>query len=332
MEMNSLEIVIANLEHRNPPRPAFEFRDDKKRINDFACAGITESKTLELRRWTEGSHEYYYDEWGNLWWRMKDGCAVGEIKTAALENWSKLNNLATPDWDAEYRYAAMRETFSQNKDKFKLAFLPGWIFATSRYLRKMEIYFMDLIESPDKIAELHLRVASIIEKCIRQTARAGADGFIFCEDLGLQNRTMISPDMWREFFSGHYKQLTATAHESGLKVFMHSCGYNWDLLDDLADAGIDCFQFDQPASYDFAMLSEKLRRRKIALYSPVDIQKVLPTGNEKLIRAEARRMLENFSSGLIVKSYGDLPGIGVKPEWDKWAYEEFITAGGLKTV
>jgi hypothetical protein len=36
----------------------------------------------------------------------------------------------------------------------------------------------------------------------------------------------------------------------GMKVFLHSCGMNWKLVDDLLDCGIDCFQFDQPAVYD----------------------------------------------------------------------------------
>lgn len=326
--MNGRDIVYANLEHGNPPRPAFEFFGNGKRVNDFICAGLAPSKIQIPAKWVEGEDEYYYDEWSNLWWRKKDGCLGGEIKTPAIQEWSDFKTLKVPDWDAPYRYEAMKTAFANSDGKFKLAWLPGWIFATSRYLRKMETYFMDLIEFPDEIEALHAIVADLMERCVVQVAEAGADGFIFAEDLGVQNRTMISPSMWRDVFSRHYKRLTSVAHSHGLKVFMHSCGYNWDLIDDLADAGINCFQFDQPANYDFKALSEKLKARKIALYSPVDIQKILPTGDEKLIRSEARRMVESFSGGLILKSYGDLKGIGVKPEWDEWAYEEFLRYAG----
>ena len=97
----------------------------------------------------------------------------------------------------------------------------------------------------------------------------------------------------------------------------------------MIDAGIDCFQFDQPANYDMPALARKFKERKVALYSPTDIQKILPTGDEKLIRAESRRMVEIFNGAMIVKSYGDLNGIGVKPEWDAWAYEEFVRFAGL---
>ncbi len=320
--MNSREIVFANLDHQHPPRIAFEFGAEG-RISDFVGAGLSPSKKYHQKRWTERDFEYYDDEWGNIWRRMPEGCAAGEIDTPALADWRSLDTLKLPDWDAPYRYEAMRTTFSQAPDKFKLAWIPGWVFATSRYLRKMEIYFMDLIEYPDEIERLHSKVADLIATVIPQLAEAGADGFIFCEDLGVQDRTLISPNMWRDLFGKHYLRLTGIAKECGLRVFMHSCGYNWDLIDDLVDAGIDCFQFDQPANYDMPALARKLKERKVALYSPTDIQKVLPTGDEQFIRAESRRMIETFNGGMIVKSYPDLKGIGVKPEWDQWAYEEF---------
>ena len=66
-------------------------------------------------------------------------------------------------------------------------------------------------------------------------------------------------------------------------------------------------------------LAALLKERKAALWSPVDIQKVMPTGDRALIEAAAHHMIDLFEGGLICKNYGDLPGIGVKPEWDRWA-------------
>lgn len=98
---------------------------------------------------------------------------------------------------------------------------------------------------------------------------------------------------------------------------------------DLIDAGVNVFQFDQPAAYDMPALADKLRERKAALWSPLDIQKFLPTGDRKLIEREARRLVDTFRDGLILKDYPDLPGIGVKDEWDMWAYTAFIEAAGI---
>ena len=85
-----------------------------------------------------------------------------------------------------------------------------------------------------------------------------------------------------------YTRLLGIAHDYGMKVLMHSCGQNWAIVPDLLDAGVDVFQFDQPALYDMPKLAALLRERKAALWSPVDIQKILPTGDRAIIEAGAR--------------------------------------------
>ncbi|HEY3376014.1 MAG TPA: uroporphyrinogen decarboxylase family protein [Armatimonadota bacterium] len=328
--MTPREIIYANLAHANPDRPGLTFSDD--RINDMRLTGPGPSLTFQQRRWTEENLEYYDDEWGNLWYRMLDGCASGEIHTPAITDWDQLDTLKLPDFDDPRRYDDMRALFAQPGEQFKVAGVPGWVFASSRYLRKMEVYFVDLGEYPDEIARLHEIVTGLLERAIKLIAESGADGIFFCEDLGIQDRLLIGPSMWREVFKPHYRRLTDAAHAYGMKVFMHSCGYNWELIDDLVEAGIDCFQFDQPAVYDMPALAEKLRQHHVALWAPIDIQQVLPTGDRARIEAEAEKMVRIFQGGLIMKNYPDLPGIGVKAEWDEWGYQALLRAAGITPV
>jgi len=322
------EIIFANLEQQNPERAGLTFSGEG-RIDDFSWSGLESSTDYQPKRWVEGNKEFYDDEWGNIWVRMLGGCNSGEVHQPALADWRNLETLALPDWDNPQRYAAMRETFAKPSDKFKCAFLPGWVFATSRYLRKMETYFVDLIEYRAEIDRLHERIVGLLERMIRLCGASGADAVFFCEDLGIQDRTLLSPMMWRDIFRSHYLRLTTTAHACGMKVLMHSCGYNWALIDDLACAGIDCFQFDQPAAYDQPALSTRLKELKVALWAPVDIQQVLPTGDRVRIEEEAARMIELFNGFFIAKNYPDLHGIGVEPEWDRWAYDAFLRACGV---
>lgn len=327
--MTSREIVLANMAHLDPDRPAFDFNNNRR--SDFCWGGPGPSKTWTARSWKENGFEYYTDAWDNIWFRVEGMSQGGEIFKPALADWKDLDNLRIPDLDDPARYADMAKQFhDQAGDRFRLVFMPIWVFATSRYLRKMEIYFTDLIEYRDEIDRLHEKVTSLAERMIHRMADAGAEGFLFCEDLGIQDRTLISPAMWRDIFRPHYKRLTAVAHERGMKVFMHSCGYNWALIDDLAEAGIDCFQFDQPSAYDMPALAKKLRQLRVGLWSPVDIQKVMPTGDKDFIEAEAARLVDTFRGGLLLKNYPDLKGIGVQPEWDQWAYEALLRASGLK--
>ena len=76
-------------------------------------------------------------------------------------------------------------------------------------------------------------------------------------------------------------------------------------------------------------LAAKLRVHRRVLYSPVDIQRHLPTGDRTLIEREAQRLVDLFRGGLICKNYPDLPGIGVQETWDQWAYEALLRAGGV---
>jgi hypothetical protein len=328
--MTPREIIYANLRHEDPDRPGLTFSGN--RINDMIGCGLGPSETYKPKRWVEGNMEYYDDEWGNIWFRIMGLSKGGEIYKPAIMDWKNLDDLKLPDYDNPKRFERVKEHFSKPTDKFKLFSMPGWIFASSRYLRKMEIYFMDLIEYRDEIDRLHKMISDLFVNVIHLAGECGAEGIFYCEDLGTQYRLLMSPAMWRDVFRPHYIRLTSAAHEQGMKVFMHSCGYNWELVDDLAEAGIDCFQFDQPAAYDMPALAEKFKKHKVVLWSPVDIQKVMPTGNREFIESEARRMVELFQGFFIGKNYGDLHGIGVKPEWDMWAYNAILKTFNLPTA
>lgn len=327
--MTSRDIIIRNLTFKDPARIGMAFSFAKGVMNDICGAGLGPSATWTQRRWTEGEFEYYDDEWGNIWYRVQGRSAGGEIHAPALRDWAQLKDLRIPDFAEPSRYRPAAATFAQNPDHYHRASLPGFPFAICRYLRKMEIYFQDLILEREHIDELHDKITTMLEAVIRQYGRTGADGIFFCEDWGTQERLLISPAMWREIFKPLYRRLCRAARESGLHVLMHSCGYNWEILDDLAEVGVNCFQFDQPSLYGLERLAEKLQRNKVCLYSPVDVQKILPTGDRKLIETTAAAMARLFGGqhgGLIANNYGDLNGIGVKPEWNQWAYDAFVKA------
>jgi len=323
--MTPREIILANIECRCEDRIGMNFSGEK-RLNDFAGAGIQHQ--IPTKKWVEGDVEYSTDIWGNTWFRFAALSKGGEIFKPALEDWSDLDRLTLPDLDNPAYYEAARKLGASGTDKFRMAGLPGWPFAICRYLRKMEIYFVDLVAERERIDVLHDRVTTLLEGVIDRFGEAGMDGVFFCEDLGTQDRVLIGPRMWDDIYRPLYERLTCRAHAHGMKVIQHSCGYNWELVDHLCDAGIDCLQFDQPAVYDQPALAAKLRRHAVGLFSPCDIQKVLPTGNRTYIEAETRRLVETFRGGFIAKNYGDLHGIGVQPEWDQWAYDEFVKAGG----
>ena len=323
--MTPREVIKANIECRCEGRIGLNFGGEGRR-NDLTGAGI--AHPYQKKVWGEGDVEYSVDIWGNTWHRLKHLSAGGEVFKPVIADWKDLDTLTLPDLDNPAYYDAARKLCTSDTDLFRVGWLPGFPFAITRYMRKMEIYFMDLIAERDRIDVLHDRVTTLLEGVIGRFGEAGMDGVMFCEDLGTQDRVLIGPPMWRDIYRPLYERLTSRAHKYGMKVVQHSCGYNWELVDDLCGAGIDCLQFDQPAVYDMPALARKLRKHGVGLYAPCDIQKVLPTGDRALIERETERLVKTFRGGFIAKNYGDLHGIGVKPEWDQWAYETFVRVGG----
>jgi uroporphyrinogen decarboxylase len=324
MSMNSREIILANIGHANPDRPGLTF--DQGRANDMVWGRFTPPVGYTAKRWVEGDREFYDDQWGNIWMRMLEGSLQGEVYKPAIGDWSDLTTYQPPQYNVEDCVAAIGKSFAdrpETKDKFRIISMP-WVYASSRYLRKMEVYLEDLALQPEELHRLHAVVAGVCETLIHAAGKAGADGITFAEDMGTQIGLLFSPTMWREYFGDLYKRLFGLAHEYGMKVLMHSCGRNWQILPGLLDAGVDCFQFDQPTLYDMPALATMLRLHKAALWSPIDIQKILPTGDREKIEDGARCMYETFKGGLIFGNYGDLQGIGVKPEWNDWGYQEIL--------
>ena len=321
--MTPREIILANVEHTPAPRPGLTYTREGK-INDTVTGGPGHPGGYEPKRWVEGDFEYYDDMWGNLWRRMKDGCLGGEVFRPVIEDWEHADNFEMPVYDRDRAAEKFREGFARDAagERFRIANLPGWIFAQARYIRRLDNYLMDMALYPEELHALHRRMAVLYETVILAAADAGADAIFFCEDMGTQKGLLFSPAMWDEYFRELYTRLFGLVHERGMKVFMHSCGCNREIVEPLLTAGVDCFQFDQPTLYDFPTLSEQLRRHRAALWSPVDIQKIMPTGDRALIEAGAQAMFDAFRGSLIFKNYGDLRGIGVKPEWDDWAYEK----------
>ncbi len=324
--MTPKEIILANIAHEDPPRCGLTFTWG--RINDMLGCGVV-PHGYRQKRWVDGKVEYYDDEWGNLWVRMREGSIKGEVYRPAIEDWSQLDELEPPDYTHPDCAEQMNDLFSRPTDKFKLAEIGGWIFDNARYLRKMETYFCDMALYPEELDRMHGIVADVYEQKIHLAGKAGADGIMIGEDMGTQTGLLFSPRMFREYFKSMYSRLMSIAHDYGMKVLMHSCGQNWSIVPDLLDAGVDVFQFDQPAVYDMPKLAALLKERKAALWSPVDIQKILPTGDRELIEAGAREMVDIFEGGLICKNYTDLAGIGVKEEWDMWAYDAICERAGV---
>lgn len=318
---------MRTIEFRNPERIAMSCPAPFP--NDFAGAGIRSAPDAPtLPRWKTERSERWKDEWGNTWERV-DTRVSGEVVEGAITDWSQLESYRMPNLDDERRFTGAEEIFAKNPDKYRIGWLPGFPFSIGRNIRKLEFFLEDLVAHPDEIRELCNRIADLLDRIIRIYARLGADGVMFCEDWGCQDRLMISPRMWRTFFRPYFERLGGLTKQLGIHLLMHSCGYVYDIIPDLVECGVRVLQFDQPRLHGIERLSKNFGG-KVAFWCPVDIQTTLQTGDREKIRADAKLMIEKlgcFGGGFIGGYYGSNEGIGAHPDWQKWACEAFLEYG-----
>jgi len=115
------------------------------------------------------------------------------------------------------------------------------------------------------------------------------------DDMGTQDSTWVSLDMYRKFFKPRFTEFNELAHRFDIRTMFHSCGCVTTLIGDFVDAGLDILQSLQPAAMaaDFARIKRDYGR-DLCFQGGIDIQHVLPHGSPDDVRqhvAETARIL-----------------------------------------
>jgi uroporphyrinogen decarboxylase len=322
--MNSREIVKATLEFNYPERVARTFKESDMVLTSVSIkTGATEWYKVE------GNMEERVDAWGNVW-RRTESVSKGEIFRGAIKSIDDLDLYQFPDNSKEEYYRIIKEDRQVHNNKWMAAVLPGFTFVIARDLFRLEEYLVSLKLEYETVRRFHDRIDDYLEKQIVNYGKTGADSIFFGEDWGTQTQTLISPDLWYQEFYPRFKRLCGTAHDCGMKVFMHSCGAIKAIIPGLIKAGIDLFQFDQPEVHGIDLLASFQEYHAITYWSPVDIQKTLQEKDESVIRAKVREMLDKLwrgRGGFIAKIYGGNAAIGLDPVWQEYAADEFVNCG-----
>ncbi|HPT97847.1 MAG TPA: uroporphyrinogen decarboxylase family protein [Armatimonadota bacterium] len=298
--MSGREVVIRTVKFQRPDRLARDFPAPYG--SDFAGVGISPSPDARPRSGR--------DEWGAVW-RNIGVSNLGEVAEPALKEWADFDRLPIPDITEARRWTHLEGARERAGDRFLMGSGIS-LYERAHFIRGLENLWADIYEHPDELRRLLDILVEMNLYAIQRYAKADVDGFMFCDDWGLQERLMISPDKWREFWKPCYARVYAAAREAGMLTFLHSCGYIVDILDDLIEAGLDVIQMDQQENMGLENLGERFGGR-ITFYCPVDIQKTMVYGSLDDIRAYCRRMVRALGrpeGGFIPKWYGDPKGAG----------------------
>ncbi len=312
--MISREVVSKTIKFENPPRLAGTLPE--KYGNDFAFWGPHPSPDSRCSKGT--------DEWGAVWDNI-GVCSLGEVKKFPLLDWADFSNLKIPDVTESRRWQGIEQAREKAKDKFLCG--GGFsIYERLHFIRSLENTWIDIYENPDEMCKLMDILVDMNLYAIEQYGKNGFDGYMFCDDWGLQDSLMISPAHWREFWKPRYKRIYTAAHNAGLLTLLHSCGYITEILEDLIDAGLDVIQMDQQQNMGLDNLHKRFAGR-ITFYCPVDIQGTMIYGSPATIRAYCREMVSKLGTrkgGFIAGYYGSPQSVGHTQIAIEAMCEEFV--------
>lgn len=155
------------------------------------------------------------------------------------------------------------------------------------------------ITEPDYVTELHEitieRALANIRALLPEIHPYIDIIMLTADDWGTQNNLIASPKVYRELFLPYYRRLTDECHRIApqVKLFMHSCGAIYNLIDLVIESGFDILNPVQwcAGKHSYREWKDKAQRQqtggRIALWGGgVNSQVTLPLGSVDDVRRE----------------------------------------------
>lgn len=301
--MTSREIVKRAIHFENPPRIPYNYDSNREHCtrffgDDFIWCFL--DKPVDFVPYNEDGDKV--DEWGCVWKSV--GETFGEPTTFPLEGLEEYADAKLPDFTNPARYETIARIVRENQgEKYVMGMLPTGIFQIMIHLLGFEDFMYQIAGNTEEFARFAGKLCDLCIGCIHLMADAGVDGIILIEDMGLQDRMMISPQMWHEIYAPLYTRMFSAAHSRGLDVISHTCGHIVSILDDYIHCGLDVIQMDQQDN----MGLETLHRfaGKVCFFCPMDIQTTVNFTREQAF-ARTKHMVECLATpagGFMAKTY-----------------------------
>lgn len=182
-----------------------------------------------------------FDSWGVRW----------ELKDQRSDSFPVEHPLKSPDMVEEYPMPsphepsvikkAVEDASKINRGSVILLGDNGWgLFERAWLLLGMTRFFVWAFKYKDALKRLIERIAevkiAITEEMIR---KIGVDIVWYGDDWGMEDRLLISREMWREFIKPYQARLYHAAKKHGVLILQHSDGRVEDLIPDLIEIGVD---------------------------------------------------------------------------------------------
>ena len=195
--------------------------------------------------------------------------------------------------------------------------LPGQFLKEVKGIRKMDDWLMAHILWPQYLKDIFEMQTETALKNLEIYKQAVGDKIqvisVSPTDFGTQNREIISTESFRQLYKPYYKKVNDWIHENtNWKVFFHTCGSIYNLLDDLYECGVDVLNPVQCSAT--GMEPERLKAEygdKFVFWGGgVDTQKTLPFGSPQEVAEEVEDRIKilNEDGGFVFSTIHNIVG------------------------
>ena len=247
-----------------------------------------------------GQDEVFEDAWGCIWYCRVAGMQ-GIISRHPL-NWDGFKDFKTPDPMKTADLSPWDQREFENDLAIKIKHSKFVMCGGERlwervhFLRGYENAMIDLADDEPNLRELIGMIAEYnIENAKKYLQYTEVDCIAFQDDWGEQNRLMISPVMWREYFYDGYRRMFQSVKAAGKYVYFHTDGYLLPVIDDLRRAGADIINL-QSGCHKLGELYAACNR-KVCVSVDIDRQSVMPYGTADEMKRHIRDIYDNLKGG-----------------------------------
>ena len=257
-------------------------------VNHIAHSGVGDGREpLE-----DGSG--YRDAWGCVWHTKNIFHTIElPLPEPTLEGYELPHHLYNEDVQKAVEEAAQANAAAPDA-RFFVAGSSMTFFERAWALRGMENLLLDLVANRsfantlfDELMNWHFPMiegfGSIPE----------VDAIRFGDDFGAQQGLIMGTTWFREYLKPRLKEMYDAAHAHGKMVYIHSCGDNSPVIEDLIEIGVDIFNPFQPEAQDIYAMKREYGRY-ITFEGGIGTQTLLPFGTPAQIQAEVARLKEEI--------------------------------------
>jgi hypothetical protein len=214
---------------------------------------------------------------------------MGQPKGQAIQDYTRLEDFIPPDPLSLSRFSNVPKIMEKHgPDRFYKANFTLSGFAIMTMLRGYNSIMEDLYMERESIEKLCDLVFGFENEVIKLLPKYGFSAVGLADDWGTQTSLMINPEMWREIFKPRYKEQITLAHSLGLYVYMHSCGYIFDIIGDLIEIGLDILNPGQPDINNVSEMGKRFGGR-ICFSCPPSYQGAAVSGDREAVVSQIRQ-------------------------------------------